>query len=132
VGSIQRFKAVRWGVATNIVWAWILTIPANNGNFYQINTSTGAATLLGSTGLQMQVILVGDGNLYGFSNYDMYSINLTNGALTFVRSTPAALGIFYDGTDVLATSTTPEPGTLVMLGSGALAAAGVSRRKFKA
>ena len=28
VGSIQRMKAVRWGVATNIAWAWILTIPA--------------------------------------------------------------------------------------------------------
>jgi PiT family inorganic phosphate transporter len=28
VGSIQRVKAVRWGVATNILWAWILTIPA--------------------------------------------------------------------------------------------------------
>jgi inorganic phosphate transporter, PiT family len=28
VGSIQRFKAVRWGVATNILWAWVLTIPA--------------------------------------------------------------------------------------------------------
>jgi PiT family inorganic phosphate transporter len=28
VGSIQRFKAVRWGVATNIIWAWVLTIPA--------------------------------------------------------------------------------------------------------
>jgi PiT family inorganic phosphate transporter len=29
VGSIQRPKAVRWGLATNIVWAWILTIPAS-------------------------------------------------------------------------------------------------------
>lgn len=27
VGSRQRFSAVRWGVAGNIVWAWILTIP---------------------------------------------------------------------------------------------------------
>ncbi len=27
VGSIQRLKAVRWGLATNIVWAWILTLP---------------------------------------------------------------------------------------------------------
>jgi PiT family inorganic phosphate transporter len=28
VGSIQRMKAVRWGIATNIVGAWVLTIPA--------------------------------------------------------------------------------------------------------
>jgi inorganic phosphate transporter, PiT family len=28
VGSIHRVKAVRWGVAANIVWAWFLTIPA--------------------------------------------------------------------------------------------------------
>ncbi len=28
VGSINRLKAVRWGIATNIVGAWILTIPA--------------------------------------------------------------------------------------------------------
>jgi inorganic phosphate transporter, PiT family len=27
VGSMQRLSAVRWGVAKNIVWAWILTIP---------------------------------------------------------------------------------------------------------
>jgi PiT family inorganic phosphate transporter len=29
VGSLQRFSAVRWGVAGNIIWAWILTIPAS-------------------------------------------------------------------------------------------------------
>ena len=28
VGSVQKFSAVRWGVAERIVWAWILTIPA--------------------------------------------------------------------------------------------------------
>ncbi len=28
VGSVQRASAVRWGVAGNIVWAWIFTIPA--------------------------------------------------------------------------------------------------------
>ncbi|HLK48082.1 MAG TPA: inorganic phosphate transporter [Bryobacteraceae bacterium] len=27
VGSIHRLKAVRWGLAANIVWAWVLTIP---------------------------------------------------------------------------------------------------------
>lgn len=29
VGSLHSFSAVRWGVAKNIVWAWILTIPAS-------------------------------------------------------------------------------------------------------
>jgi inorganic phosphate transporter, PiT family len=28
VGTIHRVKAVRWGIAANIVWAWVLTIPA--------------------------------------------------------------------------------------------------------
>ncbi len=27
VGSVRKLSAVRWGVAGNIVWAWILTIP---------------------------------------------------------------------------------------------------------
>jgi inorganic phosphate transporter, PiT family len=29
VGAMQRFSAVRWGVAGRIVWAWVLTIPAS-------------------------------------------------------------------------------------------------------
>ena len=31
VGATQRLSAVRWGIATRIVWAWILTIPAAAG-----------------------------------------------------------------------------------------------------
>ncbi len=26
-GSVRRFSAIRWGVAGNIVWAWVLTVP---------------------------------------------------------------------------------------------------------
>jgi inorganic phosphate transporter, PiT family len=29
VGSVRRLSAVRWGVAGNIVWAWVITIPAS-------------------------------------------------------------------------------------------------------
>jgi PiT family inorganic phosphate transporter len=29
VGAAQKMSAVRWGVAGNIVWAWMLTIPAS-------------------------------------------------------------------------------------------------------
>jgi inorganic phosphate transporter, PiT family len=29
VGASKRLSAVRWGVARQIVWAWVLTIPAS-------------------------------------------------------------------------------------------------------
>lgn len=29
VGSVKRLSAVRWGVTTSIVWAWVLTIPCS-------------------------------------------------------------------------------------------------------
>jgi PiT family inorganic phosphate transporter len=29
VGSAHNVSAVRWGVAGNIVWAWVLTIPCS-------------------------------------------------------------------------------------------------------
>jgi PiT family inorganic phosphate transporter len=29
VGTIQRPKSVRWGLAANIVWAWVFTLPAS-------------------------------------------------------------------------------------------------------
>lgn len=38
VGSIHRLKAVRWGLAGNILWAWVMTIPAA--------AAVGAATML--------------------------------------------------------------------------------------
>lgn len=31
VGASKRFKAVKWGVAKSIVWAWVLTIPITAG-----------------------------------------------------------------------------------------------------
>jgi inorganic phosphate transporter, PiT family len=39
VGATHRLSAVRWGVATRIVWAWVLTIPAAAiiaAGFYQV------------------------------------------------------------------------------------------------
>ncbi|HEU4622655.1 MAG TPA: inorganic phosphate transporter [Burkholderiaceae bacterium] len=40
VGSTRKFNAVRWGVAGNIVWAWVLTIPASG-------VVAGVATVIG-------------------------------------------------------------------------------------
>jgi inorganic phosphate transporter, PiT family len=44
VGSTRRWSAVRWGVAGQIVWAWLLTIPA------AFTMAAGAYTLLRLTG----------------------------------------------------------------------------------
>ena len=40
VGSVRRAATVRWGLAGNIVWAWIFTIPASAfvaGVFYAVS-----------------------------------------------------------------------------------------------
>ncbi|MFZ1821004.1 MAG: inorganic phosphate transporter [Acidimicrobiia bacterium] len=41
VGSARRISAVRWNVATRVVWAWVLTIPAAGimaaGTFYVVS-----------------------------------------------------------------------------------------------
>ncbi|HEU5321627.1 MAG TPA: inorganic phosphate transporter [Methylomirabilota bacterium] len=45
VGAIQRFSAVRWGVAGRIIWAWILTVPASAavaaGTWWLLRLSAG-------------------------------------------------------------------------------------------
>jgi PiT family inorganic phosphate transporter len=46
VGATRRLSAVRWGVAGQIVWAWILTIPA------AFTIAAAAYTLLRLTGAQ--------------------------------------------------------------------------------
>ena len=41
VGSARRYSAVRWNVATGIVWAWVITIPASGllaATFYWLAT----------------------------------------------------------------------------------------------
>ncbi|MBI4915606.1 MAG: inorganic phosphate transporter [Acidobacteria bacterium] len=46
VGATQRLSAVRWGVATNIIWAWLLTIPASAAiaalSFFALHAAFGA------------------------------------------------------------------------------------------
>ena len=46
VGATRRLSAVRWGVARQIVWAWVLTIPA------AFVIGAGAYLLLSFAGMQ--------------------------------------------------------------------------------
>ena len=41
VGTMKRFSAVKWGVAGQIVWAWVMTIPGSaliSAGFYWLST----------------------------------------------------------------------------------------------
>jgi hypothetical protein len=116
--------------------SWDICFAANgqlyatsNGLFYQVDLTTGAATLLGNSGAQLQGLIPGEGGLYGFSGTSMYSIDLTDGALTFVRNTPSALGNFENGT-AMVTASTPEPNSALLLGTGVLGLLAVVRRKI--
>jgi len=45
VGATRRLSAVRWGVATQIIWAWVMTIPAAftiGAGTYRLLTMFGA------------------------------------------------------------------------------------------
>ena len=62
VGSVRRAAAVRWGVAGNIVWAWIFTIPASAfvaGVFYAVSFWLLVHADLGA---RLEVALRGEGD----------------------------------------------------------------------
>ncbi len=56
----------------------------------------------------------------------------SSGGLVFPDLVGSGSTGYFGGNFEFGTSTTPEPGTMLMLGSGVLAAAGALRRKFRA
>jgi hypothetical protein len=107
----------------------LILLGAGTAAFYQINPANGGSTLLGGSGF------VNDNGVtwnptQGKFFVDDYSGNLYTGdpntyALTNVASLPGAFdGIIYVGSGV------PEPGTLILLGTGIVGLAGKLRRKF--
>jgi hypothetical protein len=50
--------------------------------------------------------------------------------LTFTSNTPGNVGALLDNVSIASASPIPEPSSLLMLGSGLVALAGFSRRKF--
>jgi hypothetical protein len=100
-------------------------------SLYTIDTTTGATTLIGSTGLTGVNVggLAVDPNtgvLYAGINGSLYTINTTTGAATLVGNTGFSLtsGIAFEGSASI--SAVPEPATLLLVGSG-LASVGARR-----
>jgi hypothetical protein len=90
---------------------------------YQINPTTGAATLIGPTAFGIDAALQVNGTVYAFTGANtVLSLDVANGSTSFVTN--------YDpnAMDVAGASPTPEPGLFGLLGVG-IAAVFVAKRR---
>lgn len=106
---------------------------AGSGNFYSINPATGAATLLGNAGFVNDNGLAWDGDK-GLYFADTWSAQLlTIDPTTFAQTQVSGLnGDPFDGLIYVSGGNTgvPEPGTLVLIGTGIVGLASKLRRKL--
>jgi len=92
------------------------------GSLYQIDPTTGIATLIGPTDLGLGAVADVNGTFYAFKNgaSQLVTLDLANGRTSVVTDFDPAAGI------ISGASPTPEPFSIVLCGLG-LAAVGVCR-----
>jgi hypothetical protein len=87
---------------------------------YRLNTTTGLATLIGSTAVTLNSVVNVNGTIYGFDGSlgDLVTLNPTNGNITIGSTLDPNAGI------ILGASPTPEPGSILLTALG-IAALGI-------
>jgi|HubBroStandDraft_5_1064220.scaffolds.fasta_scaffold100801_2 hypothetical protein len=116
-------------------------INAATGNDELVNVTTGTVVGLfhvGTTGgaeLSGVFGLADDGTtMYGVDGNTVYSVNLSNGVLTDLFTYGGGLGA-ANGTAFIgegSTASTPEPGSIALLGSVLIGVVGIARRRRQA
>lgn len=107
-------------------------------NLYWIDPSTGLATLIGPTSMQLGASVEVGSNFYAFHlvpigwspfgpivESELYSVNLSNGSTRFLGSIDPNAGPIFGA------APTPEPGTFLLFGSGLAGVAGLLRRGWR-
>jgi hypothetical protein len=96
---------------------------------YQIDTLTGLATTIAPTAFGLGSITDVDGTLYAFDLPlgSVVTLNLADGSTSYVSDTDPSAGLVGGST---AASPTPEPNSLVLVGSGLAVIAAAVRRRY--
>jgi len=107
-------------------------------SLYEIDPTTGVATLLSSTGVHSIAATNFDGTIYGFEGFpsafnplpnppiEVITINPLNGATTDVSNLDPSVGPIF----AMAPASTPEPASLAFVGTGLAALAVRLRRRL--
>jgi hypothetical protein len=107
---------------------------ANGSYLYTLNTTTGAATQVGyMSGSAMAALLQEGGTLYGvqiLTPSGVYTLNGSTGAATYGTALTNVSGEDYVGLAPGPPSVVPEPGTLLLVGTGLAGIVGTIRRKI--
>jgi hypothetical protein len=96
---------------------------------YSLDPDTGASTLIGDTGIVTDSMVFEDGILYATDESDhIYSLNTTTGAAMFITDTSGSSDGLLAPFETPQSVATPQPSSLLMLGTGLLGLLAIVRR----
>jgi len=97
--------------------------PSIDPHLYQINPTTGVATLIAPTSFGLSTIVAADGQVYAFDTAlgEVVTLDLTNGNISYLSDADQNAGLITGALST--TAPVPEPASLALVGSGLAAIA---------